>query len=135
MAGPLRAGRGRRCTTSATRLKRRFWYGTSAAPLARRHPGKLKHVVLRPWTVAILLLLPRPKQALLAYAIQTARLARTLRGKSVPARLAPLWTARALVRTVTQFARLTSPYGAGVLFGHLVTRIRGLPTISGPSIS
>ena len=116
------------------RLKRRFWYGTSAAPLSRRHPGKLKHVVLRPWTVATVLLLPRPKLALIAYAIHTVRLARTLRSKGVPARLAPLWTARALVQTVAQFARLTSPYGAGVLFGHLVTRIRGLPTISDPSI-
>ena len=67
------------------RLRRRFWYGTSAAPLARRHPGKLRHVVLRPWTVATLLLLPRPKLALLVYAIHTARLARTLRAKGVPA--------------------------------------------------
>jgi mycofactocin system glycosyltransferase len=116
------------------RLKRRFWYGTSAAPLSRRHPGRLRHVVLRPWSVVTLALLARPKFALLLYAIQTARLARTLRRKGVPARLAPLWTARALVHTVTQFGRLTSPYGAGVVSGHLAARMRGLPTISGPSI-
>ena len=38
-------------------LRRRFNYGTSAAPLARRHPGRLTHAVLRPWPTAIAALL------------------------------------------------------------------------------
>ena len=38
------------------RIKRRFLYGTSAAPLAQRHPDKIRHVMLRPWPVATLLL-------------------------------------------------------------------------------
>ena len=117
------------------RIKRRFLYGTSAAPLAARHPDKIKHVTLRPWPVATLLLARRPKWAALAYLAHTALLARTLHAKGVPVRLAPAWTANALVQTVAQFARLTSPYGAGVAFGHVVSKIRGLPTIEDPSIS
>ena len=31
------------------RIKRRFLYGTSAAPLAAAPSGKIRHVVLRPW--------------------------------------------------------------------------------------
>jgi mycofactocin system glycosyltransferase len=117
------------------RIKRRFLYGTSAAALAERHPGKIRHVVLKPWPVATLALLVRPRLAAVVYLAQTAWLARTLREKGVPMRLAPVWTASALVQTVAQFARLTSPYGAGVAFGHIRSKIRGLPTIEDPSIS
>ncbi len=117
------------------RLRRRFMYGTSAAPLARRHPGKIRHVVVRPWPVLTLALLPRPRLAAAAYVAHTALLARTLRAKGVPVHVAPVWTAKALANTVVQFARLTSPYGAGVAFGHIRSKIRGLPTIEDPSIS
>ena len=102
-------------------LKRRFKYGTSAAPLKQRHPGKLKHVVIRPWPAATLALLAarKPRLAALAYAAQTLLLARTLRKHHVPIHLAPLWTAKATVKTATQFARLATPYGVGVLYGAL----------------
>ena len=75
------------------RIRRRFWYGTSAAPLAERHPDKIRHVVLRPWPVVTLALLPRPRLAAAAYVAHTALLARTLHEKGVPVRLAPVWTA------------------------------------------
>jgi GT2 family glycosyltransferase len=117
------------------RIARRFWYGTSAAPLKQRHPDKIRHVTLRPWPVATLLLAPRPRLAAVVYLAHTALLARTLHAKGVPVRLAPLWTATALVQTVTQFARLASPYGAGVVFGYARSKIRGLPTILGQSFS
>ncbi|HUR51613.1 MAG TPA: mycofactocin biosynthesis glycosyltransferase MftF [Mycobacteriales bacterium] len=39
------------------RLVRRYRYGTSAAPLAQRHPGSLTHLVLHPWPTAVLALL------------------------------------------------------------------------------
>jgi mycofactocin system glycosyltransferase len=44
------------------RLVRRYRYGTAAAPLSQRHPTRLAHLVLPPWTTAIvgLLLLRRP---------------------------------------------------------------------------
>ena len=107
-------------------LKRRFRYGTSAAPLARRHPDRLTHIVLRPWTTTLALLLARrPQLAALAYGIQTVRLGRMLRSKGVPARLAPVWTTQALAQTVTQFAHLATPYGAGVLYGRLANKFAG----------
>jgi len=117
-------------------LKRRFLYGTSAAPLKRRHPDKLKHVIVRPWPAATLVLLAarRPKLAAIAYVTQTALLARTLRPRGVPLYVAPVWTAKTVVPTLTQFAKLASPYGAGLLYGSISTKIGGLPTISGPSI-
>lgn len=56
------------------RLVRRFHYGTSAAPLARRHPGRLTHLVVAPWPAAAagLLLARRPFLAGLV-ALATAR--------------------------------------------------------------
>ncbi len=117
------------------RIKRRFLYGTSAAPLAKRHPEKIRHVVLKPWPLATLLLAWRPKLAAVVYLAHTALLARTLHAKGVPVRFAPAWTAKALVQTGAQFARLISPYGAGVAFGHVRSKMRGLPTIEDPSIS
>jgi mycofactocin system glycosyltransferase len=106
------------------RLSRRFRYGTSAAPLAQRHPDRLAHVILRPWPAATLALLAtkHPRSATAAYLTQTILLARRLHTHGVPARLAPLWTARGLAATVTQFARLATPYGAGVLHGCVSAR-------------
>jgi mycofactocin system glycosyltransferase len=97
-------------------VKRRFLYGTSAAPLQRRHPKRLTHV-RRP---------PSP--------LATANLARLLRAKGVPPALAPLWIAHSYVATVRALTRLVGPYGAGVVYGHIRGKIRGLPTIEGPSI-
>ena len=91
-------------------LKRRFLYGTSAAPLQQRHPDKLKHVIVRPWPAATLALLAarRPRLAAAAYALQTAQLARLLRARacrsasrpsgrrrpsSPPSRSSPSWPA------------------------------------------
>jgi mycofactocin system glycosyltransferase len=39
------------------RLVRRYRYGTAAAPLSRRHPTRLAHLVLPPWSTAVLALL------------------------------------------------------------------------------
>ena len=90
--------------------RRRFRYGTSAAPLAARHPTRLRHVGFTR---------PRP-----------LALARLLHAQGVPRRVALLWTAQALGQTARGVANLTGPYGIGVAWG----RIRGLPTISGPRI-
>jgi mycofactocin system glycosyltransferase len=58
------------------RLLRRFRYGTSAGPLAQRHPGSLTHLVLPPWpTAAVALLLAgRPRLALTAAIASAGRL-------------------------------------------------------------
>ncbi len=59
------------------RLRRRFDYGTSAAPLARRHPGRLVHLVVSPAPAATVaaLLARRPAVAAASFAVGTARLA------------------------------------------------------------
>jgi hypothetical protein len=114
-------------------LGKRFAYGTSAAPLAARHPGRLAPLVLRPWpALAVALLLARrPLPALAAaFAPMVA-----LRRRGVPAAIAARWCAAAAVdtwlatgRAAAQFA-LPRPglpatpaqlaYGLGVYAGCL----------------
>ena len=71
---------------------RRFRYGTSAAPLAARHPGRLAPVVLRPGPTALaaLVLAGRPRVAAAAGVAAAVRTGRRLRGTGVP----PVWAAR-----------------------------------------
>jgi mycofactocin system glycosyltransferase len=106
----------------ATRLlARRFRYGMSAAPLARRHPRRLAPFLLAPVPTAILALLlaRRPRLAALAFAAQSARLARRLRTLRLPLRLAPLLTARAVYATAEGILRGHPAYRAGVIAGAL----------------
>ena len=79
-------------------LARRFRYGTSAASLARRHPGQLAPVELRPWPTAVLaaLLVRRRRVAALVLLASTARLASTLGTRGIPVRHSLLWTAGAV---------------------------------------
>jgi len=67
-------------------LGRKFRYGCSAAPLTRRHPGKVPPLVLQAWpAVAVGALLARkPLAALAAYGAGTGQLVRLLRGWDVP---------------------------------------------------
>ncbi len=109
-------------------LERRHRYGTSAGPLASRHPARLTPLVLTPWpTVSWLLLaLGRPLPALAAAAVPAAQLHRTLRRTGLP-RAARAATA---VRAAAQGVRATATGlgGAGtvvtgpVLLGLLAPR-------------
>ena len=69
-------------------LARRFRYGSSAAPLARRHPGRVPPLIVQAWpgAAAGALLARRPVAALAAYAAGTGQLVWLLRGWDVPAR-------------------------------------------------
>ena len=69
-------------------LARRLRYGSSAAPLARRHPGQVPPLILQAWPAAAVaaLLAGRPVTALAAYTVGTAQLVRLLRDWGVPAR-------------------------------------------------
>ena len=69
-------------------LGRKFRYGCSAAPLARRHPGQVPPLVLQAWpAVAVAALLARrPVAALAAYGAGTGQLIRLLHGWDVPPR-------------------------------------------------
>jgi mycofactocin system glycosyltransferase len=75
-----------RPATFAARLRRRFHYGTTAAPLARRHPGALAPLVLQPglavtlWALAV----RRPLVAAAAFTVSTRLLANQLRAREIP---------------------------------------------------
>jgi mycofactocin system glycosyltransferase len=67
-------------------LARRFRYGSSAAPLARRHPGRVPPLILQAWPAAAVaaLLAGRPVTALAAYGAGTGQLVDLLREWGVP---------------------------------------------------
>ncbi len=100
-------------------LVRRFRYGTSAAPLAKRHPGRLAPFVLAPVPTAVLVLLAarRKRAAALLLAGQTVLLARSLRALGVPVRLAPGLVVRATLDTAAGIVRGHPAYRAGVVAG------------------
>jgi mycofactocin system glycosyltransferase len=69
-------------------LHRRFRYGTSAAPLARRHPGALTPLILQPWPTLTMtaLLARRPAAASGSFALSAVLLRRRLQAAGLPAR-------------------------------------------------
>ncbi len=69
-------------------LARRFRYGSSAAPLALRHPGQVPPLVLHPWPALTVagLLAGRPELAGLSFAGSVLAMRRTVRRAGVPAR-------------------------------------------------
>lgn len=71
--------------TWAELLRRRFHYGTSAAPLARRHPGLVTPLVTRPLPMLVLTALAtrRRAAAAAAFAVGVARARRALRSAGV----------------------------------------------------
>jgi mycofactocin glycosyltransferase len=85
------------------RLRRRFWYGTSAPALSVRH-----------------MLVPRT---------HPFRAARELRRRGLPGRLALGWTARAWWGAGKGVVKLVGPYGLGVAYGRIRAKIGGSPTI------
>ena len=72
--------------TWAGLISQRFRYGTSAAPLARRHPGRLAPLVLHPWpaTVVAAALARRPMLTAAAGAGSWLSLTRTVRRAGLP---------------------------------------------------
>ncbi|MBA9005362.1 mycofactocin biosynthesis glycosyltransferase MftF [Thermomonospora cellulosilytica] len=94
-------------------LSRRFRYGTSAAPLAVRHPTSVSPLALHPWpalTVAALLA-RRPLAAAAAFGMANLTMYRRLRKAGIPTRGVPRAMAEATYRTwlgtgryATQFA-------------------------------
>jgi hypothetical protein len=102
--------------TLGSLLARRAFYGTTAAPLARRHGDALAPVHLSGWSLAVwtLLLARRPVLALTALAASVAILARRLRGLvrdpvGVAAHIAGGGTVRAGVPALGSLTRAWSP--------------------------
>jgi mycofactocin system glycosyltransferase len=105
-------------------LRRRFRYGTSAAPLARRHPGRLSHAVIRPWpaTAAALALGGRPRAALAVTAGHAAVLTFRLRKSGVRPTRACASAASAVGHTVVGTGHAATMFAAPALFAALVPR-------------
>jgi mycofactocin system glycosyltransferase len=98
-------------------LGRRFRYGTSAAPLARRHPASLAPLVLQPWpaiTVAALLG-RRPAVAAAAGVAAWLDLTAAVRRAGVPADGAAGATVTAIRQTWLGLGRYATQFAAPVL--------------------
>jgi mycofactocin system glycosyltransferase len=103
-------------------LGRRFRYGTSAGPLARRHPGHLAPVRLRPWptVAAVALLAGRPRTSALVTAFYGLNLARQVRAFDVPPSLALRWSVQGTAWTLFGLGRAaTVVAGPAVALGGL----------------
>ncbi len=109
-------------------LRRRFRYGTSAGPLARRHPGRLAPVRLRPWptVAAVALLAGRPRTSSLVTALYGLNLARQVRAMGIPPSLALRWSAQGTAWTVFGLGRAaTVVTGPALAIGALGRGERG----------
>jgi len=103
-------------TTLRDFLGRRAFYGTTAAPLSRRHGVALAPVHVSAWSVAVwgLLLARRPALALAALSASIVLLARRLRGLvrdpvGVAAHIAGGGTARSALPTLASLTRAWAP--------------------------
>lgn len=95
-------------------LGRRFSYGTSAGPLARRHPASMAPLVLQPWpaAAAAALLARRPVLALAAAAGGWLDLTALVRRAGIPADGAPGATATAIRQTWLGIGRYATQFAA-----------------------
>jgi len=95
-------------------LHRRFRYGTSAAPLARRHPANMAPLVLHPWpaVTAAALLARRPVAAAAGLAGGWFDMTTALRRAGVPADGTAVATVTAVRQTWLGIGRYTTQFGA-----------------------
>jgi mycofactocin system glycosyltransferase len=98
-------------------LHRRFRYGTSAAPLARRHPGALTPLILQPWPTLTMtaLLARRPAAAAGSFALSAVLLRRRLQAAGLPARGLVRPMAAGVVQTWLGTGRWCGQFGWPVL--------------------
>jgi len=110
--------------TWAELLARRYRYGTSAAPLARRHRGDVVHLALQPWpalTVAALLV-RRPALAAAAFAGAVASTGYQLRRADVPRAGLTKATAAATRQTWLGIGRYSTQFAAPLLAAGVAAR-------------
>ncbi len=98
-------------------LGKRFSYGTSAAPLARRHPRRLAPLVLQPWPALAVAALAarRPAAAAAAVAAGWLTLTQTVRRAGLPADGAARATLTAVRQTWLGTGRYATQFAAPVL--------------------
>jgi mycofactocin system glycosyltransferase len=106
----------------AALLARRFRYGTSAAPLAMRHPGQVPPLVLHPWPALTVagLLAGRPAAAGLGFAGSVLAMRAALHRAKLPARGVLPAMATATRQTWLGIGRYACQFGAPVLAAALV---------------
>ncbi len=122
-------------TTLWAFLRRQAFYGSTAAPLARRHPGNVAPAQFSAWSLAawLLVLARRPQLALAALLASVAILARRLQGLvrdpvAVAARIAGGGTVRAALPSLSGLVRVWSPLLlAGLAFGRTRRAARRSP--------
>jgi mycofactocin glycosyltransferase len=103
-------------------LARRFRYGTAAAPLARRHPGRLAPLELHPWPTAVVGALLARRAALSAALMvgSTVRLSRGLRARGVPVRWSLRWALQGVGWTTVGLGRALTMLAGPLLAGPLL---------------
>jgi hypothetical protein len=96
---------------------RRFRYGTSAAPLARRHPGRLAPLVLHPWPAVVVAaaLARRPVLTAAAAAGSWLNLTRAVRAAGLPADGVTAAAATAIRQTWLGTGRYATQFAGPVL--------------------
>jgi len=102
-------------------LGRRFRYGTSAAPLARRHPANLAPLVLQPWPAATVCaaLARRPVAATAGTMAAWLDIAAAVRRAGVPADGAPAAALTAMKQTWLGIGRYAGQFAAPALVAAL----------------
>lgn len=113
-------------------LGRRFRYGLSAAPLARRHPGRLAPASLGPAPLAALslLLAGHPIAGTAAALRAGAVLDRRARRLGLPRRTAAGWLGESLWSAALSTSRLAATVGAPIAWFGLVRRRRRRPWLA-----
>jgi mycofactocin system glycosyltransferase len=106
---------------------RRFRYGTSAGPLAQRHPGRLAPLELRPLPAltALAALAGRYRSATVLVAVTSAVLARNARGHGIPFLLSLRWSAEGVGWTVVGVGRAATMLAGPAL---ILAMVRGRRT-------
>jgi mycofactocin system glycosyltransferase len=103
-------------------LARRFRYGSSAAPLAVRHPGQVAPLVLHPWPALTVagLLAGRPEAAGLGFTGSVLAMRRTVHRAGLPARGVVPAMLDGTRQTWLGIGRYACQFGAPVLAAALV---------------
>ena len=106
----------------AALLTRRFRYGTSAAPLALRHPGQVPPLVLHPWPALTVagLLAGSPAVAGLSFTGSVLAMRRAVRRAGIPGRGVLPAMLTATRQTWLGVGRYACQYGMPVLAAALV---------------
>ncbi|HEY7597090.1 MAG TPA: mycofactocin biosynthesis glycosyltransferase MftF [Actinophytocola sp.] len=126
--------------TWAALLHRRYRYGTSAAPLALRHPGDVPPLVLFPWPTlaAVAAIARRPALALAAYAGSVASIGGTLRRAGLPTTGVLGAMAQAAYQTWLGIGRYGTQFAAPLLAVELVAgrrRVAAASLLFGPPLA